>query len=74
MAVLLTAEVLMLSEKATLSFERIEGGKIRVRVTGWGDFKVIYPDQMLRFATSGIRCVLPAKTGFPTKGPCDQAV
>jgi hypothetical protein len=70
----LAVETLLLTEKATVSFERSEGGKIRVGVTGWDDFRVIYPDEVLRFAASGIRCVLPAKTGFPTKGPCDQAV
>jgi hypothetical protein len=42
---LLTLEALLVTEKATLSFERIEGGKIRVKATSWDDAKTILPDQ-----------------------------
>ena len=48
-----TREILLKADKVLLVLERQEGGKIRVHTSGWDDFKVILPNQVLEVATIG---------------------
>jgi hypothetical protein len=64
---LLTLETLLVTEKATLSFERVDGGKIRVKASSWDDAKVILPDQVLEVRSIDAGCGLRGRTGSRTR-------
>jgi hypothetical protein len=65
---LLTLETLLVTEKATLSFERAEGGKIRVKSKSWDDAKVILPDQVLEVRNFDGRLRFARKGRDPDQG------
>ena len=48
-----TREVLLKADKVSVSFERLDGGKIRVGTSCWDDPKVILPNQVLEVASIG---------------------
>jgi hypothetical protein len=48
-----TREILLKADKVTVTFERLEDGKIRVTTTSWDDAKVILPNQVLEAAIIG---------------------
>ena len=48
-----TREVLLKADKVSVSFERLDGGKIRVGTSSWDDPKVILPNQVLEVAIVG---------------------
>jgi hypothetical protein len=48
-----TREILLKADKVTVTFERLEDGKIRVTTTSWDDAKVILPNQGLEAAIVG---------------------
>jgi hypothetical protein len=64
----LTLETLLLTEKATLSFERVDGGKIRVKASSWDDAKVILPDQVLEVRNIDGRLRVARKGREPDAG------
>jgi hypothetical protein len=45
-----TREVLLKADKVSVSFERLDGGKIRVGTSSWDDPKVILAHQVLEVA------------------------
>jgi hypothetical protein len=63
-----TLETLLVTEKATLSFERAEGGKIRVKASSWDDAKVILPDQVLEVRSIDGRLRFARKGREPDAG------
>jgi hypothetical protein len=48
-----TREILLKADKVTVTFERIDGGKIRASTTSWDDAKVILAHQVLEVAVIG---------------------
>ena len=48
-----TREILLKADKVSVSFERLDGGKIRVGTSSWDDPKVILPNQVLEAAIIG---------------------
>ena len=48
-----TREILLKADKVTVTFERLEDGKIRATSTSWDDAKVILPYQVLEVAIVG---------------------
>ena len=48
-----TREILLKADKVSVSFERLDGGKIRVGTSSWDDPKVILPNQVLEVAIVG---------------------
>jgi hypothetical protein len=48
-----TREILLKADKVSVVFERIDGGKIRVTTSSWGDWKVILPNQVFEVASIG---------------------
>jgi hypothetical protein len=64
----LTLETLLVTEKTTLSFERVEGGKIRVKASSWDDAKVILPDQVLEVRSIDGRLRFARKGRDPDQG------
>jgi len=48
-----TREILLKADKVSVSFERLDGGKIRVGTSSWDDPKVILPNQVLEVASIG---------------------
>jgi hypothetical protein len=65
---LLTLETLLVTEKATLSFERVDGGKIRVKASSWDDAKVILPYQVLEVRNIDGRLRVARKGREPDQG------
>ena len=45
--------MLLKADKVTVTFERLEDGKIRVTTTSWDDAKVILPNQVIEVAIVG---------------------
>jgi hypothetical protein len=45
-----TRDVLLKADKVTVTFERLEDGKIRVTTTSWDDAEIIWPSQVLEVA------------------------
>jgi hypothetical protein len=64
----LTLETLLVTEKTTLSFERIEGGKIRVKAISSDDAKTILPDQVLEVRSIDGRLRFARKGREPDAG------
>jgi hypothetical protein len=48
-----TREILLKADKVSVSFERLDGGKIRVGTSSWDDPKVILAHQVLEVAIIG---------------------
>ena len=48
-----TREILLKADKVSVSFERLDGGKIRVGTSSWDDPKVILANQVLEVASIG---------------------
>jgi hypothetical protein len=48
-----TREILLKADKVSVSFERLDGGKIRVGTSSWDDPKVLLPNQVLEVAVIG---------------------
>jgi hypothetical protein len=46
-------DILLKADKVSVSFERLDGGKIRVGTSCWDDPKVILPNQVLEVASVG---------------------
>ena len=69
-------ETLLLSDKATLVMERVDGGKIRVSSSSWSDPKVILEHEVIeaRIKSGRIRIARNVRGFDPDDGstePCD---
>jgi hypothetical protein len=53
-----TREILLKADKVSVSFERLDGGKIRVGTSSWDDPKVILANQVLEVASVGKQVAL----------------
>ena len=53
-----TREILLKADKVSVSFERLDGGKIRVGTSSWDDPKVILAHQVLEVASVGKQVAL----------------
>jgi hypothetical protein len=52
-----TREMLLKAEKGTLSWERIDGGKIRFKTSSWDDAVVTTRSQVLEIAIFATTCL-----------------